>query len=46
MGWRLVVYCVLAVSLAASFLFITVENESFPSKENSSSIFNAKEIIN
>ena len=44
MGWRLVVYCVLAVSLAASFLFITVENESYSSKENSSSIFNAKEI--
>mgnify|MGYP001456698474 FL=1 len=44
MGWRLIVYCVLAISLTASFLFITVENESFSSKENSSSIFNAKEI--
>ena len=44
MGWRLIVYCILAISLTASFLFITVENESFSSKENSSSIFNAKEI--
>jgi len=44
MGWRLIVYCVLAISLTASFLFITVENESISSKENSSSIFNAKEI--
>ena len=44
MGWRLIVYCVLAISLTASFLFITVENESFSSNENSSSIFNAKEI--
>ena len=44
MGWRLIVYCVLAVALTVSFLFITIENESLSSKENSSSIFNAKEI--
>ena len=44
MGWRLIVYCILAVALTVSFLFITIENESLSSKENSSSIFNAKEI--
>ena len=44
MGWRLIVYCVLAISLTGSFLFVTVENESFSSKKNNSSIFNAKEI--
>jgi lipopolysaccharide export system protein LptC len=44
MGWRLIVYCVLALALTGSFLFITIENESLSSKENSSSIFNAKEI--
>ena len=44
MGWRLIVYCILAIALTASFLFITIENESLSSKENSSSIFNAKEI--
>ena len=44
MGWRLIVYCVLAISLTCSFLFITIENESFSSKQNNSSIFNAKEI--
>ena len=44
MGWRLIVYCVLALALTGSFLFITIENESLSSKENNSSIFNAKEI--
>ena len=44
MGWRLIVYCALAIALTGSFLFITIENESLSSKENSSSIFNAKEI--
>ena len=44
MGWRLIIYCVLAISLTCSFLFITIENESFSSKQNNSSIFNAKEI--
>ena len=44
MGWRLIVYCVLAISLTCSFLFITIENESFSSKQSNSSIFNAKEI--
>ena len=44
MGWRLVVYCVLAATLTGSFLFITIENESLSSKEISSSVFNAKEI--
>ncbi len=44
MGWRLIVYCVLALGLTGSFLFITIENESLSLKENSSSIFNAKEI--
>ena len=44
MGWRLIVYCVLAIALTGSFLFITIENESLSSKENNSSIFNAKEI--
>ena len=44
MGWRLIVYCILAIALTGSFLFITIENESLSSKENSSSIFNAKEI--
>ena len=44
MGWRLIVYCVLFIALSGSFLFITIENESLSSKENSSSIFNAKEI--
>ncbi|MDA9729563.1 LPS export ABC transporter periplasmic protein LptC [SAR86 cluster bacterium] len=44
MGWRLFVYCILAIALTVSFLFITIENESLSSKENSSSIFNAKEI--
>ena len=44
MGWRLIVYCALAIALTCSFLFITIENASLSSKENSSSIFNAKEI--
>ena len=44
MGWRLIVYCVLAISLTVSFLFVTIENESFSSKQSNSSIFNAKEI--
>ena len=44
MGWRLIVYCILALALTGSFLFITIENESFSLDENSSSIFNAKEI--
>ena len=44
MGWRLIVYCALFIALSGSFLFITIENESLSSKENSSSIFNAKEI--
>ena len=44
MGWRLIVYCVLALALTSSFLFITIENDSLSSKENNSSIFNAKEI--
>ena len=44
MGWRLIVYCVLALSLTGSFLFVTIENESFSSKKNNSSIFDAKEI--
>ena len=44
MGWRLIVYCVIAISLTGSFLFVTIENESFSSKQNNSSIFNAKEI--
>ena len=44
MGWRLIVYCVLAVALTVSFLFITIENETLSSEKNSSSIFNAKEI--
>ena len=44
MGWRLIVYCVLALALTGSFLFITIENDSLSSKENNSSIFNAKEI--
>tara|TARA_Y100001980_G_C14505884_1_gene281478 strand:+ start:85 stop:801 length:717 start_codon:yes stop_codon:yes gene_type:complete len=44
MGWRLVVYSVLALLLTGSFLFITIENESFSNEENISSIFNAKEI--
>jgi len=44
MGWRLIVYCVLAISLTCSFLFVTIENESFSSIQNNSSIFNAKEI--
>ena len=44
MGWRLIVYCVLALALTGSFLFITIENESLSSNENNSSIFNAKEI--
>ena len=44
MGWRLIVYCILAIALTGSFLFITIENESLSSKENISSIFNAKEI--
>ena len=44
MGWRLIVYCVLALALTGSFLFITIENESLSSKENNTSIFNAKEI--
>ena len=44
MGWRLIVYCVLAIALTGSFLLITIENESLSSKENNSSIFNAKEI--
>ena len=46
MGWRLIVYCVLALALTGSFLFITIENESLSSKDNNSSIFNAKEIEN
>ena len=44
MGWRLIVYCVLALALTGSFLLITIENDSLVSKENNSSIFNAKEI--
>ena len=44
MRWRIIVYCVLALALTGSFLFITIENESLSSKENNSSIFNAKEI--
>tara|TARA_B100000161_G_C33508669_1_gene395306 strand:- start:92 stop:808 length:717 start_codon:yes stop_codon:yes gene_type:complete len=44
MGWRLIVYCVLALALTGSFLFITIENDSLSSKDNSSSVFNAKEI--
>ena len=44
MGWRLIVYCALFIALSGSFLFITIENESLSSKENSSSIFNSKEI--
>ena len=44
MGWRLIVYCVLFIALSGSFLFITIENESLSSKDNNSSIFNAKEI--
>jgi len=44
MGWRLIVYCILAITLTGSFLFITIENDTLSSKENSSSIFNAKEI--
>ncbi len=44
MGWRLIVYCVLALALTGSFLFITIENESLSSKEINSSIFNAREI--
>ena len=44
MGWRLIVYCVLAISLTVSFLFVTIENESFSSKQSNPSIFNAKEI--
>ena len=44
MGWRLIVYCVIAISLTGSFLFVTIESESFSSKPNNSSIFNAEEI--
>ena len=44
MGWRLIVYCTLAIALTVSFLFITIENESLSSEKNNSSIFNAKEI--
>lgn len=44
MGWRLIVYCVLALALTGSFLFITIENDSLSLKDNSSSVFNAKEI--
>lgn len=44
MGWRLIVYCILAITLTGSFLFITIENDTLSSKENTSSIFNAKEI--
>ena len=44
MRFRLIVYCVLAITLTGSFLFITIENESTFSKEISSSVFNAKEI--
>tara|TARA_Y100000591_G_scaffold330031_1_gene359936 strand:+ start:4003 stop:4719 length:717 start_codon:yes stop_codon:yes gene_type:complete len=44
MGWRLIVYCVLATSLTGSFLLITIENDSFSSEQSNSSIFNAKEI--
>ena len=40
MGWRLIVYCVLALALTGSFLFITIENESLSSKENSEVIVN------
>ena len=44
MGWRLIVYCVLALALTGSFLLITIENDSLSLKDNSSSVFNAKEI--
>ena len=44
MGWRLIVYCILAITLTGSFLFITIENDTLSSTENTSSIFNAKEI--
>ena len=44
MGWRLIVYCFLAITLTGSFLFITIENDTHSSTENTSSIFNAKEI--
>ena len=33
MGWRLIVYCVLALALTGSFLFITIENESLSQKK-------------
>ena len=33
MGWRLIVYCVLALALTGSFLFITIEMSLFPQKK-------------